>query len=249
MPAYMSEKRSRVPAPDRRRQILEVATELFAERGFRGTTTRQIAERARVNEAILFRHFRSKEDLYWAILDGQCRSAGGRQQLETKLCTPGDARGTFAAIAEGILRRNTENITLTRLLLFSALNHHRLSHRFFRTHVASYYETLAAYIRERIRAGEFRRVDPLLAARGFLGMVVYHFLIQELFGGRRYQDFDVRRVCRTLAEIWVEGMGARPEDQAGRRSVPELRSEAARREALGAGRNFPVPQASLAKGR
>ena len=46
---------------------MDAAKELFARQGFEGTTTRQIAERARVNEAIIFRHFPSKEDLYWAI--------------------------------------------------------------------------------------------------------------------------------------------------------------------------------------
>jgi len=205
----MQRKSSRLSAADRRRQILAVAANLFARQGFRGTTTRQIAERAGVNEAILFRHFRRKEDLYWAILDYKCRSARGRERLEAELRAPGDETQVFAAIAEGILRRNTEDNTLSRLLLFSALEHHRLSHRFFRTHVARYYEALALHIRQRIRAGTFRRVDPLLAARGFLGMVVYHFLIQELFGGRRYQKFDTRRVCRTLAEIWLKGMHVR----------------------------------------
>ena len=247
----MARLSSRLPAPDRRRQILAVAMELFAERGFRGTTTRQIAERAGVNEAILFRHFRSKEDLYWAILDGKCRCAGWQKQLEAELRASADPRETFAAIAEGILRRNTEDTTLTRLLLFSALNHHRLSHRFFRRHVASYYEALAQHIRERIRAGEFRRVDPLLAARGFLGMVVYHFLIQELFGGRRYQKFETRRVCRTLTEIWLEGMRARPARQ---RRPPvvvrppvQLRSGRARR-AETRGRDLHPRPASLRKG-
>ncbi len=211
----MPRKPNRVSGPDRRQQILAVAAKLFARRGFRGTTTRQIAERAGVNEAILFRHFRRKEDLYWAILDHKCRSARGRERLEAELRAPGDETEVFAAIAEGILRRNTEDSTLSRLLLFSALEHHRLSHRFFRTHVARYYEALALHIRRRIRAGTFRRVDPMLAARGFLGMVVYHFLIQELFGGGRYQKFDTRRVCRTLAEIWLEGMHVRHR-QAGR---------------------------------
>lgn len=240
----MLRKPSRVPAADRRRQIMGVAMELFAQRGFRGTTTRQIADRAGVNEAILFRHFRSKEDLYWAILDCKCRRAGWRRQLETELSASAEPKETFAAIAESILRRNTEDTTLSRLLLFSALNHHRLSHRFFRTHVASYYEALTQHIRERIRAGEFRRIDPLLAARGFLGMVVYHFLIQELFGGRRYQKFDPRRVCRTLAEIWVEGMRARPARQ---RRIPLMASPL--RQAEPHTSNFRRQRTSIGKGR
>ncbi|HJY85433.1 MAG TPA: TetR/AcrR family transcriptional regulator C-terminal domain-containing protein, partial [Candidatus Acidoferrales bacterium] len=137
-----------------------------------------------------------------------------------------DEQEALAAVAEDILRRNTEDPTLGRLLLFSALENHRLSHRFFRTHVARYYEALARHIRQGIRAGRFRRVDPLVAARGFLGMVVYHFLIQELFGGRRYQKFDTGLVCRTLAEIWLEGMRVSGKRRASARHL--LRSQTVR---------------------
>ena len=94
----MQRKSNRIPGSDRRRQILAVAAELFARRGFRGTTTRQIAERAGINEAILFRHFPRKEDLYWAILDCKCRGRGGRERLEAELRAPGDDREVFAAI-------------------------------------------------------------------------------------------------------------------------------------------------------
>jgi len=68
------------------------------------------------------------------------------------------------------------------------------------------YEVLAGHIRKRIREGRFRQVDPVLAARGFLGMVVYHFWTQELFGGKRYQKFDLKRVSSVLSGIWLEGM-------------------------------------------
>ncbi len=192
----------RVSAEDRRQQILDGATELFARQGFQGTTTRQIAQRVGINEAIIFRHFSSKEDLYWAIIEGKCRAAGGPKRLQERLHSEtGD--DVFAALAERMLRRDT---TMTRLLLFSALENHRLSQRFFRTYVAEYYEALADYIRQGIAAGRFRPVDPLLAARGFLGMVFYHFMIQELFGGNRYQQFDPVLVSRALAEIFLRGI-------------------------------------------
>ena len=54
---------------DRRRQIVDVAMRLFSERGFRGTTTKEIATAAGVSEAIIFRHFATKEELYTAIID------------------------------------------------------------------------------------------------------------------------------------------------------------------------------------
>jgi len=196
----------RVSAGDRRLQIMEAAKELFARQGFDGTTTRQIAARAHVNEAIIFRHFPSKEDLYWAIIDHQCESRGGRQALVARLNSGDSDRAIFAGIAQDILVRRSKDDTLTRLLLFSALEDQRRSQRFFQAHVAEYYERVAEYIRQRIAQGAFREVNPLLAARAFLGMVVYHSLLQDLFGAKRYQDFDVKEVSETLTDIWLGGM-------------------------------------------
>ncbi len=193
----------RVSSVDRRQQILDAAANLFAYQGFQGTTTRQIAARVGINEAIIFRHFPTKEDLYWAILDDRCQAASARRRLDEILQTANTDAEVFATLAQRILGRDT---TLTRLLLFTALENHRLSQRFFRTHVAQYGEALADYIRRGIEAGRFRQVDPLLAARGFLGMVVYHYLVQELFGGKRHRHFDPAIVGKTLAEVFLQGL-------------------------------------------
>jgi AcrR family transcriptional regulator len=204
----MPAKPTRIPAVDRRIQIIDVAMRLFARKGFRGTTTREIASRAQVNEAILFRHFPHKDDLYWAVVDSKCHGAKGRRELRETLrgAPPRDA---LAKIAEEILRRNMEDPTRTRLFLYTALENHELSHRFFREHALGYYEILADYIRSRIRRGEFRRVNPRLAARGFLGMIAQHYQAQELFGGKRYQRFDPHEVSRTLTDIWLGGLEVR----------------------------------------
>ena len=58
----------RMPADARREQILQTAVTLFSQRGFKGTTTKEIAKAAGVSEAIIFRHFATKDELYGAIL-------------------------------------------------------------------------------------------------------------------------------------------------------------------------------------
>jgi len=199
----------RVPARDRRLQIMAAAKELFARQGFEGTTTRQIAQHARVNEAIIFRHFSTKEDLYWAIIDDQSEAGGWQQTLRRHLSSGASDREVFTAIAQEVLTRRANDTDLSRLLLFSALENQQRSQRFFQAHVATYYELLAEYIAGRIRAGAFREVNPLLAARGFMGMIVYHSLIQEIYGGKRYQDFDFKEVSETLTDIWLRGMEVR----------------------------------------
>ncbi len=204
----MATAQQRFSAEDRRQQILEVATELFANQGFEGTTTREIANRAKVNEAIIFRHFSSKEELYWSVIEAKCSVGAGSKKMRERLAQGGEVRDVLADVAEGILMRRQADPTLTRLLLFSALERHTLSERFFRTYIAEYYELLSDYVREQMDNGEFRKMDPLLAARGFLGMVIYHSMVQDLFGAKKYKAYDPREVSESLASIWLDGMKA-----------------------------------------
>ena len=197
---------TRVPAENRREQILNVAMSLFARQGFEGTTTRQIAEMARVNEAIIFRHFPTKEDLYWAIIRRKCNQDGRVQLIEERIAAGGTDLEIFSSIAAQMLARNRSDENITRLLLFTALERHELSQEFFRNFVSQQYEALAGYIERRVKQGAFRDIDPTLAARGFLGMVVYHYLIQELFGGKRQCDYDPAATGRMLAELWLRGV-------------------------------------------
>jgi len=61
---------------DLRQKILDAATQLYAETGFRGTTTRQIAQLAGVNEVTLFRHFGSKTALLHEAIQCACATSG-----------------------------------------------------------------------------------------------------------------------------------------------------------------------------
>ncbi|WP_165938543.1 TetR/AcrR family transcriptional regulator [Parafrankia sp. BMG5.11] len=60
--------RKRIPAEERREMLISVARKLFAERGLDGTKTSQIAAEAGVSEALLYRHFSSKDALYREVL-------------------------------------------------------------------------------------------------------------------------------------------------------------------------------------
>jgi Transcriptional regulator len=60
----------RLSAEERKEAIVEAVRDVFAEKGFDGTTTRELAKAAGVSEALLYKHFPSKELLYAAMLDG-----------------------------------------------------------------------------------------------------------------------------------------------------------------------------------
>ena len=60
---------TRLPAAERRLALVDTAIRVFAEGSYRGTTTAEIAREAGVSEPILYRHFASKRDLYFACID------------------------------------------------------------------------------------------------------------------------------------------------------------------------------------
>ena len=67
----------RLDSEERRRGIVEAAMPLFARKGFGGTTTKEIAEAARISEALLFKHFPTKGALYHEMLRSGCSADPG----------------------------------------------------------------------------------------------------------------------------------------------------------------------------
>lgn len=190
---------------DRRQDILTAAMQLFARKGFRGTTTRDLATQAEVNEAIIFRHFNTKEALYSAILEykaGQVRAV--RHEVLEQLAAGSDDRKFFESVGRTFLEKHEADSTFMRLLLFSALEGHELSDMF----MASMLERnpFAAYIERRIEEGAFRAMNPELAARGFFGMFATYVLWQEIFGLKKTQPHDREEVIRTFVSIFLSGI-------------------------------------------
>lgn len=74
---------TRLDSDDRRRAIVDAAVPLFARKGFAGTTTRELAAAAGVSEALLFRHFPSKQSLYREILRLGCEGDPALEKLAT----------------------------------------------------------------------------------------------------------------------------------------------------------------------
>lgn len=113
---------------------------------------------------------------------------------------------------------------LTRLLWFSTLRNADLSASFFRNYISENFEILAEYFRNGIKAGRFRAINPMVAARGFLGMLVHHYLIQELFQGSRFQQFDPYELGQEIADIWLNGISAKAAIEKAARSVHRSRA-------------------------
>jgi TetR/AcrR family transcriptional regulator len=195
----------RMRAEDRRRQIVEVASELFSQRGFNGVTTKEIADRAGVSPAIIFRHFPSKEAIYSAILDNKLKQAAERIRGRLQdAAGRKDDRAFFGSLAFDLLDLYSKDPSLIRLLLFSALEGHDLSRMFYKTMSRQVRDHVRAYIKQRIADGAFRQLDPVASSRVFLGMVVHHAQVVALYP---YDDVKIsnRQMADYFVEIFLDG--------------------------------------------
>jgi AcrR family transcriptional regulator len=214
-------------ADERRLQIVRVAVRLFSERGFRGTTTKEIAHAAGVSEAIIFRHFATKDDLYAAIIDYKaCAGTGAcpfapeteqppfveavRRPVEEAM-RRGDDRAVFESLALTMMQHHQEDPEFLRLLMYSALEGHQLAQIFWDKNARVLYDFLGAYIRERQRGGAFRDVDPLVVVRAFAGAVTHHSLINSLWDrdpARRILHITNEEAAREFTKILLRGIVA-----------------------------------------
>jgi AcrR family transcriptional regulator len=187
-------------AEDRKLQIVKVAAELFSDKGFRGTTTKEIAERAGVSEAIIFRHFPSKEALYSAILDYKTHETAERIQTHLReAASRKDDVAFFGSLAYYALEVHRKDPTLMRLLLYSALEGHELSEIFFASTAREIRSYVRRYIKQRVADGAFRDLDPNVAARALVGTVIHHAQTRAL-----YKSDDLKMSSRQIADRFVD---------------------------------------------
>ncbi len=191
-----------------REKILETAIELFAEKGFNGTTTKEIAEAAEVNESLIFRHFSTKRDLYGAIIEKKIDEEPGIELPIQKYKDTKDDHLIFKSIAERMLDKCGNDSSFIRLLHFSALEGHELSDMFFSTYVEYVDMLLSDYIESRIRDGAFKNVNALCASQAFIGMIVNHIIVKELFGEKKRSKIKNEDLIETYVTVFLEGIKA-----------------------------------------
>ena len=115
--------KSRLSAAERRRKIIAAAAEVFIEQGYSGARTKEIAERADVTEAFLYRHLASKEEMYEvAILEPlRVGLAALAYDIQIYYDTLPDPIAFMDAVNERCLRFYTEMAAIQAVALYSEL--------------------------------------------------------------------------------------------------------------------------------
>jgi AcrR family transcriptional regulator len=174
----------RLSSQERREAIVLAAVQLFSERGFRGTTTREIAAAVGVTEPILYQHFATKLDLYnamvdWVIEKKQSQDSSDLERL--KHCS--DDQAFFHLLGMSMMKFIHSEPPALKLIIFSSLEGHELSEIWHRRITTEFRCFVEEYLRRRTGEGALRPIDPVLATRAFMGMVGHYGMMTSFVKG------------------------------------------------------------------
>lgn len=197
----MSEKKS-VPYPDETRtRIMHAASQLFAEKGFAGTTTRAIAEKSGVNEVTIFRHFGTKENLAKEIMN-QFGGFAIAEDLKTHFS--GDYVQDLTLVGHALMKVMTERSDAMRMAICEAGNFPEFQ-QVVAENPRQLRRMLAGYFDSQMAAGAIRAGHPELHAQAFLGMFFSYAVLRGFLGDSLQPEISSTEVVEQFVYLFAHG--------------------------------------------
>jgi len=186
-----------------RLRILAAVRGLYAAKGSRGTTTREVATRAAVNEATLFRHFGTKQQLITAMLDHYNGGSEIQEALETlgRLPAIEDQLRELGCSAIEVMRRKEDLIKVAMAEEITNPAGHLCAWRA----PAATKERLTRYFAGKVESGALRG-NPDWLARVFMSMFFSYVMARQLWAQLGEPSDD--EAVTTMIEIFLNGARA-----------------------------------------
>jgi AcrR family transcriptional regulator len=197
-------RRPRRPSEARRAEVLAAARRLFAERGFHATSTRELAQAADINDALLYRYFPSKDAILTALVDEAITAF--RDLPDAPPVSGLSAAGLLELVGTAFVRTATEQLDLLTILVSE---HHALAddHRFveFIHHAAM----SLGHLLEQV-TGPDVHASGYLTARAYMGSLIAFVILQDVLGLSAVEPVDPTEYVHHLATLTARGLGAKP---------------------------------------
>ncbi len=182
-------------------RILDAALRVFEQAGFRGATTRRIAEEARVNEVTLFRHFGTKDELLLAALH-RAEERGREGTLPDDPVDPRAEIHHWARVHMGRLLR-WRNVMRTSFCEGEA--HPRICATATSGPMRTYRELTKYLLRLQERGQSETRWDARVAASFFMNSLFAEAIAKDVMPERH--DCDANGVAEAFADLFLDSIG------------------------------------------
>ena len=194
----------------RRRAILDVASQAFLEDGFAATSMSSIASRLGGSKATLYSYFRSKEDLFSAFMTDAC---GGPANVLFEHLSPisGEVRTTLVELGVAYVRFNLSDpvTAIHRLVVAEAGRFPAIGRLFYETGPMKGEQRLRDYFAAATSDGHLRRADPTAMARRFRDLSLSDIYTRRLWGVvGETDDAEVRASVAEGVDIFLAYYGS-----------------------------------------
>lgn len=196
---------------DTRDEILAAARKVFAQRGLDGTSVREVARAAKVNNAMIYYHFRDKEDLYRAVLSDSFSSMAAVWNDEI-FKTSAPVKQKIQKYIEGYIRFQQVNDDLRRIMAMEFAGSGGNSTWICEKYFADNYAHLAGIFKDGMRNGELKKFDPSLAVASLIGIVVHNFILQPMAEHvhGRCVNLSPKKFGAFVTELFFSGLSTKP---------------------------------------
>lgn len=164
-------------------RILASAAAMFANFGYNGVSTREIASGAGVNEVTIYRHYPCKRDLYVAVLNSELQQVKLRGDLLARIAEADDARTAVTRTFELIAATMTQRPELLRLVQYSALEVSEDIDPLLRRHLGQLVEVISRYLEPWVSKGELRCTSAKDLVLALVAIILSHQPLHRLFSG------------------------------------------------------------------
>ncbi|HEY9617185.1 MAG TPA: helix-turn-helix domain-containing protein [Microcoleaceae cyanobacterium] len=192
-----------------RNRILKSALRLFAQQGYDGTTTRDLAEAAEVAEGTLFRHFPNKKAILIEV------ASQGWVELLTDLLTELSGMGSYKAVAQVMRRRMLhlhQNADVLKVCFMEAQFHEDLRDRIQSEVITKMTDVAEAFFQTAMDQGIYRPMNPKIVAQVFLGMFAVAGFSQSTIMPPGAAIVEMQEMAEGLADIFLNGVLAKEAD-------------------------------------
>ncbi len=193
-------------------RIVEAAVQLFSRKGYKGTSTREIAHLAGLNEATLFRYFSRKADLFRAAAESRLNRLKLGRELQEGLATDVGPEIVVPMLVDFVVENMLQRPELVRLLYVAGFELPG-AERIFREHLGPIFDCVNAYFGRCAARGAICDLEPTLATLGLAGVVSAHGNLHHLFTGRDL-PWDRQAAAPAYAQLWLNAL---------RQQIPEAR--------------------------
>ena len=189
----------------RKEQILQLATEMFGRQGYDGVTVKRLADACGVTEPAIYRHFKSKEDIYITVLE----SLRGRLDYRDTFASlehEHDVETLLRTLAAHIIDFYSRNADIYRLLLFAALRGHDRAKRIFEMIRGTYVRFLTRQFDRLHQEGSIIEKNNEITARCFIGMVFDCAMGMTLWKGMQGKSYEPKEIIANNVPIYSKGL-------------------------------------------